>query len=448
MNVNPTYRQILLWAVVLFPASVAFAYVEDSVFLAAGAVVIGLIVVAFDAARTMGSLDGIQMSVPDVVRFTRDREGGIPVEITLHDDLIREFFLQILTDATVEDREPVILVRLDPDVLKSRVEWFCTPRERGNIPLTRAVIGRVSLLGLWEHRRMVDLSGAVRVYPNIQKERKNLARIFLNRDPLGIHQQRSIGRGRDFAQLRDYLPGDSFEDIYWKGTARTGKPVTKLFQVERSQEVYVLIDSSVTSSHTIHDSDGNGKPLSNLERYINAALVLGLVAEKQGDLFGLVSFDENVQTFLKARNGKGHYNTCRDALYGIESSPMHADFAELFSYVRLNLRKRALLIILTDLSDPVQAEKFAQHIQIASRSHLILVNMIADAAIQPVFSSEPVSSTADIYQRIGGHIEWNKLQDLRHQLQLQNVALQRLEHESLSADLVHQYLTQKQRQLL
>src|SRR5258708_1628120 len=66
----------------------------------------------------------------------------------------------------------------------------------------------------------------------------------LRRGSEGMRALRQIGRGREFEKLREYVPGDGFDEIHWKATARHGHPITKVFQVERTQEVYVVIDSS------------------------------------------------------------------------------------------------------------------------------------------------------------------------------------------------------------
>ena len=115
---------------------------------------------------------------------------------------------------------------------------------------------------------------------------------------------------------------------------------------------------------------------SQLERFITAAMVLGLVAEKQGDLFGLLTFSDRVHGFVRARNGKAHYNVCRETLYSLETQPVNPDFEELFSFVRQRLRRRALLIILTNLDDPVLAQHFTRNLDLVTRRHLVLVNMI------------------------------------------------------------------------
>ena len=68
----------------------------------------------------------------------------------------------------------------------------------------------------------------LRVYPDLRAERKQAAAVFLTRSGLGSHAQRQVGRGRDFEKLRDYVAGDSIEDISWKATARRQKPVSKV----------------------------------------------------------------------------------------------------------------------------------------------------------------------------------------------------------------------------
>src|SRR5208282_4117081 len=134
--------------------------------------------------------------------------------------------------------------------------------------------------------------------------------------------------------------------IHWKATARRGKPITKVFQIEKTQEVYVIVDASRLSAREVQSSRSkvqgsmlpddtqpgilNPEPgTSTLERFVTAALVLGLAAERQGDLFGLLTFTDKVEKFVRAKNGKNHYSTCRDALYTLEPKIVTPDFDEL-----------------------------------------------------------------------------------------------------------------------
>jgi uncharacterized protein (DUF58 family) len=185
-----------------------------------------------------------------------------------------------------------------------------------------------------------------------------------------------------------------------------------------------------------------------LERFVTAALVLGLAAEQQGDLFGLLTFTDRVQKFVRAKNGQSHYNACRDALYTLQPKIVTPDFDELCTFIRLRLRRRALLVFLTALDDPAIAESFVRNLDLIRRQHLILVNMLQPPGVRPLFANPGVASVDDLYQELGGHLRWQKLRELQKVLQRRGVQFSLPANERLSAEIVSQYLNVKQRQLL
>jgi uncharacterized protein (DUF58 family) len=301
------------------------------------------------------------------------------------------------------------------------LEWVCRPARRGRFQVSESHVEGSSPLGFWGMRRRLPTPSEFRVYPNLLTERKNLAALFLNRGMFGLHARRQVGKGRDFEKLREYVPGDGYDELHWKATARRGRPITKVFQIERTQEVYVIIDSSRLSARiqpmaragmtpgAIGDVTGE---TTVLERFITAALVLGLAAEQQGDLFGLLTFSDRVGTFVRARNGSAHYSACRDALYTLQPGLVTPDYEELCSFIRLRMRRRALLVILTSLDDPLLASSFAANVDLICRQHLILVNMITPPGVAPLFTSADAASTDDLFRRLGGHLLWQKLREL------------------------------------
>ncbi|MDB6032805.1 MAG: hypothetical protein JWM16_3143, partial [Verrucomicrobiales bacterium] len=318
-------------------------------------------------------------------------------------------------------------------------------------PLRQACLERPSPLGFWALRSQLPLRSEIRVYPNLFKERKSLAGLFLNRGVLGIHNQRQIGKGREFEKLREYSPGDSFDEIHWKATARRGHPITKVFQVERTQEVYVIVDASRLSARKSTRSADAGLMDSGetlLERYITCALIMGLAAEKQGDLFGVLAFTNKIESFVRAKNGKAHYSACRDALYTLQPQRVTPDFDELASFIRLRMRRRALLIVLTSLDDPVLAEGFVRNMELLCHQHLVLVNILKPVDAEPLFTASPVSSVDGIYQRLGGHMQWQGLRELEKNLKRRGTQFHLLENEKMALQLVEQYVGVKQRQLL
>jgi uncharacterized protein (DUF58 family) len=339
----------------------------------------------------------------------------------------------------------------------SRLAWLCTPLRRGNYRFDTAYVEGHSPFGFWNARKTLPVRSEIRVYPNLLNERKSVAALFLNRGAFGVHAQRQVGKGRDFEKLREYIPGDDYNEIHWKATARRGKPITKVFQTEKTQEVYVILDASRLSARGVQGSKfkvQSSKPsdvqlgTSVLERFMTAALVLGLAAERQGDLFGLLTFTDKVERFVRAKNGKNHYGVCRDALYTVEPKTVTPDFDEVCSFIRSRLRRRALLVFLTALDDPALAESFVRNMDLIRRQHLVLVNMLRMPGVNPLFSNADVAGLDDLYQRLGGHLQWQKLRELQKVLQRRGVQFSLLNDERLSTDLVSQYLNVKQRQLL
>jgi uncharacterized protein (DUF58 family) len=185
-----------------------------------------------------------------------------------------------------------------------------------------------------------------------------------------------------------------------------------------------------------------------LQRFITAALIMAMAAERQGDLFGLLTFDDKVRSFLKARMGKAHFNVCRDALYMLQPQGVSPDFTELFTFIGTKIRRRALLVFLTHLDDPILADSFTRYIDLISRHHVVLVNMIKPMVAKPLFTSESVSSINDIYNDLGGHMLWCRMRETQKVLQRRGVGFAMLDNENLCTELVSQYLTLKRRQIL
>ena len=123
------------------------------------------------------------------------------------------------------------------------------------------------------------------------------------------------------------------------------------------------------------------------------------------------------------------------------------DVEGLATFLRLRLRRRALLLFLTDLDDPVLAESFLRGLDLLRRQHLVLIGMLRPAGATPLFT-RPVESTADVYRSLAGHIQWHDLEELSRVLKSRGVTLSLLESETMAADLVSRYMEIKKRQIL
>ncbi|MEO8429133.1 MAG: DUF58 domain-containing protein [Verrucomicrobiota bacterium] len=475
--------RLLFWvAMVLLPFALLFAVNPAAAVLSMLLISAFFLLVAVDAVLAFRSMDGISIELPELVRLSSGREGRFDLKIKNGREKHQRLRLGLAFPRGFISLRDDQMIVLPAGSKLSRLSWPCRAVKRGNYTIDRCYLESESPLGLWSFQTAMPAQMEIRVYPNLLTERKHLAALFLNRGSFGIHAQRQVGQGREFERLREYIPGDGYDEIHWKATAKRGHPVTKVFQIERTQEIYVILDASRLSARnagvpvaspesrvsslkaetvSVDDHKERSTGLVNgastlssppsitvLERCVTAALILGLAAEQQGDLFGLLTFTDKVERFVRAKNGKAHYGVCRDALYTLEPHVVTPDFDEVCAFIRLHLRRRALLVFLTALDDPVLAESFIRNIDLIRRQHLVLVNMLQPEGARPLFSDLNVDSLDDLYRHLGGHIRWHNLRELERVLQRRGVRFSFLENERMSAQLVSQYLSVKQRQLL
>jgi uncharacterized protein (DUF58 family) len=466
--------RLLIWvALIVLPFSLLGATISAATLLSSVLILALIMVALLDAVLAYNSLNGISVELPEVVRLTKDCEGTIELRISHENMKEKRLRLGLAFPYEIVSQNDDLIAVLPQDVKHSRLLWPCTPLKRGLYRINQCYVEGVSPMKFWALRESLAAHTEIRVYPNLLPERNNLAALFLNRGGFGIHAQRQVGKGREFEKLREYIPGDSYDEIHWKATAKRRRPITKVFQIERTQEVYVIIDASRLSARTTtqpaprdsqlvtpsllssetHSQSHSGGELevartSHLERFITASLVMGLAAQKQGDLFGLVTFNDQIQGFVRAKSGKAHYSACRDMLYTLQPKSVNPDFDELGTFLRLRLRRRALLVFLTNLDDPILAESFVKNLELINRQHLVLVNMLQPEAARPLFSNPGVSSLDDLYHELGGHLLWHDLRELERVLHHRGVHFSLLDNEKMCVDLVSQYITIKRRQLL
>lgn len=447
----PSSRLILL-AALLMPATL-FAAAQDSPMLplAAG----GALLVVFallDLAISREQFGDLKVQPDPVTRMARGSAGELKLHLRRSEIGPQKLTLGLPLPVEFLSEQEIEQVSLAGEgATHWTVFWSLTPRSRGVYACPDVYVEVPSKLGLFGLRRRFANKAEIRVYPNLRRERRQLANLFLNRGSIGVHAQRMVGQGREYEQLREYNYGDSMLDIHWKASAKRGELVTKTYQVERTQEIYLVLDHSRLSGLRSTQADRNiddDYAETILERYVTVASVLGMVAEREGDLFGLLAFGQKVSRFVRAGSGKQHGQVIQDALFDLKTEPGSFDLDELFTFIRTRLRRRALLIFLTDLGDPVAAEDFKNHVGLVASRHLVLANSIRRKGVYPIYGSPATAAATSIPDELAGHYRWAGLNELQAELRAQGVELSILDDENLSVDVVNQYLNIKQRQLL
>jgi len=389
------------------------------------ALVLSVALLAFDAHRLHKLLDAVQVSTSSSLSAYKDRATQITVSVQ---NSTAETRIALALPVNFHAESPVVPA-------SAQVEIEFTPQARGEFTIREAHLSAASPWRMWNLRVTKGIHLDVNVFPDLSQDAAS--RKLFTMLQQGQRIQRLVGRGREVERLRDYAAGDSFDEIYWKATARRGMPVSKVFQVERTQDIYAIVDGSRLGSRN-----------QALERFVTASLLLAVAAEKNTDNFGLVTFSDQVHHFVRAAHGKGHFQRCREAIFNLQPVPVSPDFAELFTFLSLRIRKRSLLFFLTDLSDPLLSETFTRDASLIARRHVILVDQIADAVDRPLFTGPLPASDAAVETRLAGHLQWAKLRELERSLSHIGIRMHLLKPEQTSSELIGQYLNIKQRQLL
>ena len=455
MSFVPSKRLLKIFALTIVPGAFVLGMAEVPVMLliVLGLVVLGLAVL--DASSSVRLLAGVTIKLDELVRTSKSKTFQIQASVHDTNHRCREIRIGLPFPRALEAEAVDLMVKLPADSFKTLAKWRVQAMERGSFLIEWCYVETKSRLGLWDMRGVVASACEVRVYPDLSRERHLLAPLFFRRGAIGSHQVRQLGKGREFEQVRAYLPGDNYGDIYWKGTARRRFPVTMLYQIERTQEMHVILDISRRSARPLEFAgaavrgDARFLPKTQCDRFLQAALVLALAAEQQNDRFGMMVFSDQVHTTLPAGGGRAHYNACRDVLYTLEPRVVSPDFEELFIQVGNRLRHRSLLIVLTDLGEPWLSESFVESVRQATRRHVVLVHVMGSREFQPLFSRhDDVRDADELYSRLAGHLMWSDLQEISRELRQCGVHLTSSLQESLVADVVSEYLNVKKRQLL
>jgi len=429
----PSQRLLLLAAVVALPLASAAGFVPGLAIPCAATLGLWALAVAADAVRGRARLDGLSASAPPVVRLTKDVPARLPITMASRLSAPLPIRLSVTTPRGVPSASFVEETVVPPGA--SRFDWAATGIERGDHPLRALHLEAASPFGLWLARSGRTLDCTLRVYPNLRD--RATAALFQRTAVVGMRMRRQVGKGREFDNLRQYIPGDGFEDIDWKATARRQFPVVKLYRVEQAQEVYAVVDSSRLSARP-----------EILESFVNASLHLALVAQTQGDRFGLATFSDRTHKFVRARNGMDHFRLCREAIYNLRASRVSPDFRDIFTALQLNLRRRALLVFFTSLDDALLAETFEREVPILARRHVVLVNTPQPPGLKPLFTDASSADLDSLYGALGGQIVVNRLRQLALTLSNRGVRLSVVDPRRIKTQVASQYLDVKRRQVL
>lgn len=335
--------------------------------------------------------------------------------------------------------------RIQTGTVAARGIWQDTyrvrPLRRGDYRFGNLNVRWQGPLGLMVRQGRVEAASPVKVYPNLLDVRRYDLLLRRNRlQELGLRHTRVFGEGTEFERLREYLPDDEFRRINWKATARRNRPVTIEYQTERSQNVIAVLDTGRMMQSPVAD-------IAKLDYVINAVLLLAYVATGKGDKIGLMTFADEVSRFIAPRQGRGQFYRMLELLYAVEAQPVEPDYRRSLTYLALKQRKRALVVIFTDLSGGMSLQTLVSQVAMLARRSLPLVVTISDPDIHAAAQQRPHNSLT-VYQCAAAMQLLNERQLVLDNLRRQGVLTLDVPANQLSIAVINRYLELKGRMML
>jgi uncharacterized protein (DUF58 family) len=324
----------------------------------------------------------------------------------------------------------------------SEARYHLRPLRRGDYSFGDVVVRYHSLLGTFQRQARYPAATEVKVYPNVLEVRKYdlLARKGLLFE-IGLRPARIYGQGGEFERLREYTPDDEFRRINWKATARRARPIAAEYETERSQQIICVIDAGRLMAPPVGDPLA-GAGLARLDYVINTALLLSYVATLKGDHVGMLTFTDQVGAFLEPKRGKPQFQRLLEALYNVQPEPVEADYATALSYLARKQKRRALLLIFTDLVTLDAARPLIGHMARLARTHLPVCVTISDPNVAAA-AHHPAGDSPAVYRRAVAEQLRNERQVILDTLNRGGVLTIDVPADQLTTNVVNAYLRLK-----
>jgi uncharacterized protein (DUF58 family) len=258
-----------------------------------------------------------------------------------------------------------------------------TPPKRGKYQFGETAVRFASKLGLVWCQSNLGAPENIKVYPNMRRAREAELKALGASSYLAV-QRKAVrrGEGREFESMRDYVRGDELRHISWTATARRSKLITRQYQIERDQTIVIAIDAGRLMTGRIENE-------SKFDKAIHATLALMSMAARGGDNAGIVVFGRKVKKYLPPQRGVQHFDAVLEALHDLEPELIEPSYARAFQFISANLKKRALVVILTDLVDKESSKELLSSLKLLRPRHLPLVTTIGDRDLNLTVSKVP-----------------------------------------------------------
>jgi uncharacterized protein (DUF58 family) len=299
---------------------------------------------------------------------------SFPLALTIHDDA-----------------GPYCVVGGLPQTLRlgageeSEVQYTVTPSRRGASEMPEVHLRFPTRLGLWTRQQVRPLKTPLRIYPDVRAVYRYELLARRNRlGEMGVRIMRMPGQGREFERLREYRHGDEIRRVDWKATSRHRQLISREFNVERNQSLVIMVDCG-----RFMRNEAGG--VSFLDLALNSAIMLSHIALGQGDNVSMLAFSEKIERYVRPVRGKPGIQQILRSAYDLQASTAVSDYSLAFEYLTRVQRKRALVVLITFVTDELQLRVIGESLRLRSLPYLPLCVLLQDSGLRLMADEIPES---------------------------------------------------------
>jgi uncharacterized protein (DUF58 family) len=321
------------------------------------------------------------------------------------------------------------------------IQYSVKPSRRGASEMPAVHLRFPTRLGLWTRHQIRPLPTPIRIYPDIRAVYRYELMARQNRlSEIGVRMVRMPGQGREFERLREFRYGDEIRQIDWKATARQRQLISREFNVERNQNIVIMVDCG---RFMRNETDG----ISYLDRALNSAIMLSYIALGQGDNVSLLAFSNKIERFIRPVRGKPGIQSILRSTYDIQASQNVSDYSLALEYLTTVQRKRALIVLITFVTDELQLRVIGESLKLRSLPYLPLCVLLQDVGLRQMADRIPESDLDAYHTAAAAQVLTGQSQEAAS-LREAGIMLIDTPPDLLTERLINEYLSIKARNLM
>jgi uncharacterized protein (DUF58 family) len=317
------------------------------------------------------------------------------------------------------------------------------PVRRGDQKSALVTARSVGPLGLAGRQSSHRVPWQIRILPPFLSRKHLPSRLARLRELEGNTPVLIRGQGTEFDSLREYVIGDDVRSIDWRATARRADVVVRTWRPERDRRVVIVLDTGRTSAGRVGvdptANDPSGWP--RLDWSMDAALLLAALVSRAGDHVDFLAHDRVTRAGLFNASRTELLAQLVDAMAPLEPALIESDARAMVAAVQRRVRRRALVVLLTDLNASALDEGLMAVLPQLSAKHQVLLAAVADPRVETLAAGR--SDAAEVYDAAAAERARNDRRAMASRLRAAGVDVVDAPPEELAPELADHYLAMK-----